>query len=167
MAEQATDLFSNVLVAIDDSEISLSAISAVIPSVKAAKGKMSVVFVRHRPVMFDSAGAESANAWELIEESLTEREKDSERDASALLAGQGITSTFVVRDGDPAREILATATEHESSVVVLGAPCTESLARSWNRRSPSICFTTARFRSSSFTRARSRPHLVRADLLRS
>ncbi len=122
MAEQATDLFSNVLVAIDDSEISLSAISAVIPSVKAAKGKMSVVFVRHRPVMFDSAGAESANAWELIEESLTEREKDSERDASALLAGQGITSTFVVRDGDPAREILATATEHESSVVVLGAP---------------------------------------------
>jgi nucleotide-binding universal stress UspA family protein len=117
-----TSLFANTLVAIDDSDASLEAVRTVIPSVKAAGGKMVVVFVRQRPIMFDSMGVESSEAYEIVEESLTAREADAERDATALLSGQGIPSTFVVRDGDPAHEIIAAATDHGASVVVLGSP---------------------------------------------
>jgi nucleotide-binding universal stress UspA family protein len=117
-----TALFANTLVAIDDSAVSLGAIEAVIPSVKAASGKMIVVFVRHRPIMFDTIGVDSSDAYEIVEESLTARETDAERDATALLTGQGIPSTFVVRDGDPAHEILAVAKDHGATIVALGSP---------------------------------------------
>lgn len=114
-------LFENVVVAIDDSETSLGAIDAIAPSVKAAGGKMAVVFVRHLPVMFDSVGVESADAWDLVEESLKTREHDAEQDATAHVSKFGIPATFVVREGDPAREILAVAKDHDASAVALGS----------------------------------------------
>lgn len=114
-------LFETVVVAIDDSEASLGAIDAIGPSVKAAGGKMAVVFVRHRPIMFDSVGVDSSNAWELVEESIEAREHDAERDATAHVSKFGVPATFVVRDGDPAREILAVAKEHDASAVALGS----------------------------------------------
>ena len=114
-------LFANVVVAIDDSAESLGAIDAIIPSVKAADGHLTVVFVRHRPIMFDSVGVDSANAWELVEESIEEREHDAERDATSRLASSGIPATFVVREGDPAREILAVAKDHDATAVALGS----------------------------------------------
>lgn len=114
-------LFANVVVAIDDSVESLGAIDAIMPSVKAAGGRLAVVFVRHRPIMFDSVGVDSANAWELVEESIEEREHNAERDATARLASSGIPATFVVREGDPGREILEVAKDHDATAVALGS----------------------------------------------
>lgn len=114
-------LFSNVVVAIDDSVASLGAIDAILPSVKAAGGKLAVVFVRHRPIMFDSVGVDSSNAWELLEESIEQREHDAERDATKRLSHTGIQATFVVREGDPAREILEVAKEHKATAVAIGS----------------------------------------------
>lgn len=126
MAEAETkrtvrSLFENVVVAIDDSETSLEAIDAIGPSVKAANGKMAVVFVRHMPVMFDSLGVDSADAWGLVEESIESREQNAERDATEHVKKFGVPATFVVREGDPAREILAVAKDHDASAVAIGS----------------------------------------------
>jgi len=114
-------LFANVVVAIDDSPESLGAIDAIAPSVKAANGRIAVVFVRHRPIMFDSVGVDSSSAWELVEESIEEREHDTERDVTEHIAKYKIPATFVVREGDPGREIIEVAKEHEATAVALGS----------------------------------------------
>ena len=116
------ELFERVLIATDDSEASLAAIDVVAPSIKAAGGQILVVFVRQRPVMFDSVGIDASNAWELVEESLNAKEHDAESDVTVHLQAHGIGATFVVRDGDPAHEILAAAKEHDASLVVIGSP---------------------------------------------
>ena len=116
------ELFERVLIATDDSDASLAAIDVVAPSVKAAGGNILVVFVRQRPVMFESVGVDAPNAWELIEESLNVREQEAERDVTAHLQAHGIGATFVVRDGDPAHEILEASKEHDVSLVVIGSP---------------------------------------------
>lgn len=119
---EVQSLFGNVLVAIDDSDASLDAIDAVAPSVKAANGSMMLVFVRHRPVLFESMEVDSTTAWDVVEDSLEERERDAERDATNRLKTHDISATFIVREGDPGREILAVANEHNASAVVLGSP---------------------------------------------
>lgn len=115
-------LFARTLIATDDSDASLAAIDVVAPSVKAAGGQVFVVFVRQRPVMFESVGIDTSSAWELVEESLDAKEKEAERDVTAHLQAHGIGATFLVRDGDPAHEILDAATEHDASLLVIGSP---------------------------------------------
>ena len=112
---------AKVVIGIDDTDVSLHAVKEVAPLVAALEGEVVVVFVRHIPVMTEATAAEAGEAIVLIENSLDELEKTGESDAASVLDPLGIKWTYVIKNGDPAREILAVAEDVGATAVCVGS----------------------------------------------
>lgn len=115
---KASSLLNRVTVGFDGTEPSLKALSEVADLVADANGEVIAVFVRHLPVFADSGAAE---AIVVVEETLDEIAESSRHDVEEILGSRGVAHQFVVRDGDPATEILSAARELGATMVAVGA----------------------------------------------
>jgi nucleotide-binding universal stress UspA family protein len=118
-------VLAKVVVGIDGTEPSLRAVAQVAPIVQALGGEVVAVFVRHLPVLADSSAGE---ALVIVEETIDDLALEARHDAEQQLGPIGVKWSFVVREGDPAQEILAVAHEQKATLVVVGATIHGSIA---------------------------------------
>ena len=78
-----------------------------------------VVFVRHFPAAAGEPMAEQGVS--LVLESLDETEKEVEVATQEAFAGSGVSYSYVVREGDPAHEIIEAAHAHNAEFIVVGS----------------------------------------------
>jgi nucleotide-binding universal stress UspA family protein len=109
-----------IVVGVDDTQESLKALNKVVEVLhgdRAAGGlDLVIVFVRST----GWSGSASPAAQVEIVKALDEVELDVERDVKAALAGVNLTWRFVVRRGDPARELMSEADEQKASGIAIG-----------------------------------------------
>jgi nucleotide-binding universal stress UspA family protein len=111
-------MFAKVAIGVDGTEPAQQALIEVAPLVKAAGGEFLAIYVRHLPVLADTGAGEAIS---LVEETLDEISEQAKTDTAALLEPLGIPYEFVVREGEPGYEILASAHEHSATMVAIGA----------------------------------------------
>jgi nucleotide-binding universal stress UspA family protein len=107
-----------IVVGVDGSSESLRALdqAAELAEKQRAGGGLDlvVVHVRHNPWL---AGPEGQPA---IKETLDSLEDGARRQAEAALAGRWLTWRYVVRTGDPARELVKEANEQHAAAITIG-----------------------------------------------
>ena len=109
----------NVVIGVDGTEVSLQALRHVAGIIGALGAKAIIVFVRHLPVVATEPGSEGAYAAVL--ESLDDLEREVKADIEAIFKDSSVSWSLVVREGDPAVEIVAVAHEHEAVAVAVGS----------------------------------------------
>jgi nucleotide-binding universal stress UspA family protein len=107
-----------VVVGVDGSPESLRALrrAAELAETERAGGGLDlvVVHVRHSPWLVSPAGQPA------ITETLDTVQRDVERQTESVLAGRWLTWRFVVRAGDPARELVKEANEQHAAAIAIG-----------------------------------------------
>jgi nucleotide-binding universal stress UspA family protein len=78
--------------------------------------RLVVTFVRHRPLMVDASGMAEAEISKNLD-AVTVRVRDEVR--KRLDAYPGLWH-FEARDGDPTRELLSSAAEHNADLIIVG-----------------------------------------------
>ncbi len=108
-----------VVVGIDGSELSESALRRSLPVVELVGAELVIVFVRELPSL--AVSRFSADALAALSNTLDELEASCEAEVEKILATSSIRWRFLVRDGEPAHEILEVAHEEGASCIIIGA----------------------------------------------
>jgi nucleotide-binding universal stress UspA family protein len=107
-----------IIVGVDGSPDSMGALAKAAELVEKERAggglDLVVVHVRHSPWLVSSQGAPA------IKEALDSVEGDVRRQIESVLAGRWLTWRFVVRTGDPARELAKEANEQHAAGIAIG-----------------------------------------------
>lgn len=108
-----------IVVGVDGSELSTSALRRAAPVAQALGAEIVVVFVRQLPNV--GVTRFSGEALGVLLQTLAELEERTGEEVAEVLSGRDLEWRFTVRQGDPAHEILAVARETRATCVVVGA----------------------------------------------
>jgi nucleotide-binding universal stress UspA family protein len=108
----------SLVVGVDGTGESNNALARAAELAQAAGLRLAVVHVRHIPVLAEMSAMTIGPATQ----DLDVIEAASRRAAEEVLQGTGVDWEFVVRSGDPAHELMATAEDRSAAVVVGGRP---------------------------------------------
>jgi nucleotide-binding universal stress UspA family protein len=106
----------SLVVGVDDTDESRNALARAAELARAAGLRLVVVHVRHIPVL---AGM-SAMTMGPATQDLDVIEAAARRASEKALQGTGLDWEFVVRSGDPAHELMATAGDRSAAAIVVG-----------------------------------------------
>jgi nucleotide-binding universal stress UspA family protein len=111
---------SPIVVGVDGTPESLKALSKVVElaSAQRASGGLDLVVVFVRSTAW--TGGTSALAEAELVRTLDELEADVERDVKTALEGVAVTWRYVVREGDPAHELIHVAEEQKAAGIAVG-----------------------------------------------
>ncbi len=119
VSEEAVMPKGPIVVGVDGSEASADALRFARDAARKERADdgldLVVVHVRHAP--WSGVSAETALP---VADTLDEIERDTERTVRRLLDGDFVTWRWVVRDGDPAKEIVAAAEEVDARAIAVG-----------------------------------------------
>jgi nucleotide-binding universal stress UspA family protein len=106
----------SLVVGVDDTDESRNALARAAELARAAGLRLVVAHVRHIPVL---AGM-SAMTMGPATQDLDVIEAATRRASENVLQGSGVDWEFVVRGGDPAHELMATADDRSAAAIVVG-----------------------------------------------
>ncbi len=116
-------MFSNILVALDGSEVSLRALGEAVYQAKTGNAKLQAIYTAV-PIVLDSLSMDPTYRMEntLEMERILEREGEVVlKNAKKYCAENGITLITHMKYGDAGREIMSLAEEEKIDLIVIGS----------------------------------------------
>ncbi len=111
--------FKNILVGYDGSEPSMKALKKAIEFAKSCGGKLHIVGVV-RPFEFAAIDYISPEEIEEYEKEEISKEEKFLKEAREIAEENGVESITVVREGEPAEELMSYADENGCDLIVVG-----------------------------------------------
>jgi nucleotide-binding universal stress UspA family protein len=108
-----------LVIGVDGSPESLDALDAATRLARPAAHPLVVVHVRHVPALA-VAGEATAGVELTVIEAFEQVEEQTRAEATRRLSGTGIDWSFDIRWGDPAAELIRSATEHDADAILVG-----------------------------------------------
>jgi nucleotide-binding universal stress UspA family protein len=106
----------SLVVGVEDTDDSMNALAHAAALARAASLRLVVVHVRHVPALAEMSWMTAGPA----RQDLDLIEAATRRSAEDVLRETGVDWEFVVRSGDPAHELMATADDRSATAIVVG-----------------------------------------------
>jgi nucleotide-binding universal stress UspA family protein len=120
--ELGTDGPSVIVVGVDGSPTSLRAAAYAVGQARRQRARLVVVYVREPvPPLVALSATSGGDGLAVAYELQDDQETDLRTSFAQLVAQRGVSHRFVVRTGDPFREMTAVATELSADAVIVGA----------------------------------------------
>ncbi len=106
-----------VVVGVDGSERSVSALAAAVRLADATGGRIIAIHVVRAYTLATTGPASAAGALAVTNDEITDR---CHMDCELVLAGTDVSWSFEVRHGDPANELTRAAADHDAVCITIG-----------------------------------------------